>query len=92
MAEILLAAGAAYLGLKAARKVRSAYSSAKQEAIAEQEFGSYYEPEYYYTQQYDYPRSSRPSSGYHHHSSGRHSGYPRTGGSAYRGGRSHGYY
>jgi len=70
MAEILLAAGAAYLGLKAAKKVHSAYSNTKAEMYEEQYA---YQPDYYY--QPTYANVSRGHSGGYYPSSGSRSGY-----------------
>jgi hypothetical protein len=85
MAELILAAGAAYLGYKAARRVRSAYSSAKQEMYEEQEWGNYYNQPDYYNQQYNYHQYPNGSSNNYHHSHRHHSGY------SYPSGHSYGY-
>lgn len=79
MAEILLAAGAAYLGLKAARKVKSAYSNTKAEMYEEQ----------YANQQYYQPTYSHVSRGYTGSSGGY---YPPSSGQYRRSGSSYGYY
>ncbi len=81
MAALLLAAGAAYLGYKAARKVRSAYSSAKQEMYEEQDMVN---PYYQRTNQYLQPYSGG-SNGHYRHSS------PNGSGNIHRSGHSYGY-
>ena len=80
MAEILLAAGALYLGYKAAGRVRSAYTNTKSEMYAEQDMMNYYQPSYQYSQ---------PYSGRSHGSYYPSNGYG--GGSSYRSGYSYGY-
>ncbi len=81
MAELLLAAGAAYLGYKAARKVHSAYSSAKQEMYAEQDMIN---PYYQQTNQYLQPYPGRSNGSYHHSN-------PYGSGNIHRSGHSYGY-
>ena len=66
MAELLLAAAAAYFGYKASRRVRAAYSSAKQEMYENQRIPDYY------NQPPDYP-TRRP----HHRYPNRSNGYSR---------------
>ncbi|CAF2406477.1 unnamed protein product [Rotaria sp. Silwood2] len=72
MAELILAAGAAYLGWRAARRVRWAYNSALEEMYAEQQYDYYDEPYGYGSQGYNHYPSR--SSGRHHRSGGHHSG------------------
>jgi hypothetical protein len=82
MAELVLAAGAMYLGYKAARKAHTAFNNAKSEMYAEQGmFNSYNPSNTYYSQSY-------PSgyNGSHYHSNG------YGGGSSYQSGHSYGYH
>jgi hypothetical protein len=71
MAELLLAAGAAYLGIKAGRKIRSAYIGAREEMYEEQQMSNYYnQPNNFYTQTYGYQQVPSSSSGHYYPSSG----------------------
>jgi hypothetical protein len=66
MAELLLAAGAAYLGLRAARRVRSAYNNAIDEMYEKQRLADYYHHSQQYENRYDdnYHHSNRYHSDY----------------------------
>jgi hypothetical protein len=70
MAEILLAAGAAYLGYKAAKRVHRAYVGARSEMYAEQ-MSSYHPSQMHHNR-----------SGYHH--SNGYGGYPNVYAYGYR--------
>ncbi|CAF4951863.1 unnamed protein product, partial [Rotaria sp. Silwood1] len=71
--ELLLAAGAMYLGWQGARKARWAYNSALGEMYAEQ-YGNYYSQPYGYGSQ-GYSYSPSGSYGSYHHSGGHHRHY-----------------
>ena len=74
MAEILAVGAAAWLGWKAARRVRRAYVSAKEDMYYEQNGMGYYDqpPPYYSQPPPPYSRGGY-GSGHHHHSGRSHS-------------------
>jgi hypothetical protein len=74
MAELILLAGAAYLGVKAARKVTTAYRQTREQMYAQQEFSDYYDqPQNSYA--YDYHQHPGRSTGGYSHSTGHSYGY-----------------
>jgi hypothetical protein len=87
MAQMILAAGAAYLGFRAARKARAAYRKSKQEMYEEQELNNYYTQQYYNsTQPIGYNGRHHPSSGH-----ANRNGYPYPPGNSYPSGRAYNY-
>ncbi|CAF1180536.1 unnamed protein product [Rotaria magnacalcarata] len=83
MAHLLMGAVAAYLSYRAARRVGTAYSGAKQE-MYERQYGNYSNPNSYYNQGYyenSYPNNYQPS--------GRQVAYSSAGGRSHHSGRSY---